>query len=418
MNVLDWLQPLGDTDSDFTVSLSLTLLHFLWQGCVISAVVYLVGWLFRRSSATVRYWLHVGALLLMVTCVCVTFVLVSVRQGKDVTASAMESENAPQALTAPSAVVETERDPSIIRPEPDLPIGAPDRGNVTAGRLRSLSETEQPIGSSGTAEVSLSSGEHADGLMAAIAHISPWLSTFYFVGVTVMLFRLTRSSWSVHRLRRQSRVVDDEALLAMIKRQARRVGLKTAPAIVFCERVAVLTVVGIVKPVVLLPASLATRLAPQQLEALLAHELAHIQRFDLVVNLLQRLIETMLFFHPAVWFVSRRVSIERELACDDTVVAAGWQRVNYADALVRMAELSSAPRNPQFANQATALTASGSTPVGSQTTRVAAAGGRRSAKGPFDAGRIDDVRRYSDVDRARPVVCPLLGKIGWQPARR
>ncbi len=108
------------------------------------------------------------------------------------------------------------------------------------------------------------------------------------------------------------------------------------------RRISVPIVVGIVKPAILLPAALASGLAPDQLQSILAHELAHIRRFDLLVNLLQRLAEAVLFFHPAVWFVSRRVSRERELAADDLVLAAGWQPVCYADALVRMAELSRA----------------------------------------------------------------------------
>jgi len=347
MNVLDWLQPLSEPDCGFSVPLSLTLLHFLWQGCVIAAAVYAVGWLLQRTSATVRYWLHVGALLLMVACVSVTFVIVSVSQDKGLTTSAIGFAHTPHKLDGTGI---------YVRPEPDLPTDDLERVELTTERPGSLSDTDQP------GDVAVIDGEHADGLASILAGISPWLTAFYFVGVAVMLFRLMRSFSSGHRLRRESTAVDDDVLLAMIKRQARLVGLKTAPAVVFCSHVTVPTVIGVLKPMILLPASLAMGLAPQQLEALLAHELAHIRRFDLVVNLLQRLIEAFLFFHPAAWFVSRRVSIERERACDDTVVAAGWQRVNYADALVRMAELSSALRNSQFVVRATALNASGSKP--------------------------------------------------------
>jgi beta-lactamase regulating signal transducer with metallopeptidase domain len=94
----------------------------------------------------------------------------------------------------------------------------------------------------------------------------------------------------------------------------------------------------------------------------MTHELAHICRFDLVVNLLQRLVEAMLFFHPAVWYISRQVSVERENATDDLVVASGGERARYADVLVRMAELSAAlhgvaARSPT-PRSATALAAS------------------------------------------------------------
>ncbi len=103
-------------------------------------------------------------------------------------------------------------------------------------------------------------------------------------------------------------------------------------------------VVGIAKPLVLLPASLASGLVPDQIESLLTHELAHIRRHDLWVNLVQRLIEAAFFFHPAVWYISGRVSMERENCCDDFVLSTGWPRVQYADALVRMAELCLALR--------------------------------------------------------------------------
>ena len=109
---------------------------------------------------------------------------------------------------------------------------------------------------------------------------------------------------------------------------------------------------------ILLPSALATGFDPSQLEALLTHELAHIRRFDPLVNLLQRLIEVVLFFHPAVWYVSRHVSAERENACDDLVVSVGWPAVRYAQALLQMAEFCATAR--EMSPQSTAaLAASG-----------------------------------------------------------
>ena len=111
---------------------------------------------------------------------------------------------------------------------------------------------------------------------------------------------------------------------------------------------------------VLLPAALAAGLSPDQMQAVVTHELAHIRRLDLLVNMMQRLIEAVLFFHPVVWFVSRRISVERENAADDhgaddRLAAAA----HYADALLRMAELSSTLRNTGIAHRAATLAASG-----------------------------------------------------------
>src|SRR5262249_40520541 len=118
-----------------------------------------------------------------------------------------------------------------------------------------------------------------------------------------------------------------------------KIGLRFVPVVAWCRRVSTPIVVGIVTPMILLPASLAGGLTADQLSALLTHELAPIPRLDLVVNLLPPGIETLLFFHPAVWYLSRQISRERENCCDDCVLAAGWQGTVYADALLRMAEL-------------------------------------------------------------------------------
>ena len=74
-------------------------------------------------------------------------------------------------------------------------------------------------------------------------------------------------------------------------------------------------------------------LAPQQLEAVLAHELAHIRRHDYLVNVLQMMAETLFFYHPAIWWASRRIRVERELCCDDVAVQACGDVVCYAHAL-------------------------------------------------------------------------------------
>ena len=105
-----------------------------------------------------------------------------------------------------------------------------------------------------------------------------------------------------------------------------------------------LTVIGMLRPMILLPATLTTGLTTDELSAILSHELAHIRRYDLWMNLLQRIIESLLFFHPVVWFLSHRLSAEREICCDDLVIRSGHQPMNYAGALLRMAELCAATK--------------------------------------------------------------------------
>ena len=96
-------------------------------------------------------------------------------------------------------------------------------------------------------------------------------------------------------------------------------------------------VVGVIRPLILLPTMALSGLSEEQLETVLLHELAHIRRRDLWINLLQGLVEIVLFFHPAVWWISRRIRAERELCCDD-VVAARCPPMVYARALIQLEE--------------------------------------------------------------------------------
>jgi beta-lactamase regulating signal transducer with metallopeptidase domain len=101
------------------------------------------------------------------------------------------------------------------------------------------------------------------------------------------------------------------------------------------------TVIGWLRPVILVPASALTGLSAEQLEALLAHELAHIKRYDYLINLIQTAVETLLFYHPAVWWLSAQIRQEREHCCDDLAVATCGDVLIYARALAELEQLRS-----------------------------------------------------------------------------
>jgi beta-lactamase regulating signal transducer with metallopeptidase domain len=169
---------------------------------------------------------------------------------------------------------------------------------------------------------------------------APWIAGGYCFGVLAMFARFLSALYGGHRLRLAARAVDEPSILDLLKTQARAIGLRITPALAYCENMAVPVVIGIARPVILLPLSMVRALTPQQLRDVLTHELAHIRRLDHVVVLLQRLTEAMWFFHPAVWYVSWRLTREREHCCDDLVVTTGAQRISYADTLCRVAELT------------------------------------------------------------------------------
>src|SRR6185295_2411884 len=96
------------------------------------------------------------------------------------------------------------------------------------------------------------------------------------------------------------------------------------------------TVVGWLRPVVLVPVGALAGLPADQVEALLLHELAHIRRHDYLVNILQNVAESLLFYHPAVWWISGHIRAERELCCDDMAVFVCGDSLSYARALAQL----------------------------------------------------------------------------------
>jgi beta-lactamase regulating signal transducer with metallopeptidase domain len=171
-----------------------------------------------------------------------------------------------------------------------------------------------------------------------IDRVLPSAVIVWLAGVVLLSIRLVAACVAVERLKRATRQVD-AAVVSRVQRLARRFGIARPVSVFESTLVHVPTVVGYVRPVILLPASVITGLAPAYLDAVLAHELAHVCRHDYLVNALQSLVETLLFYHPVVWWCSRQIRIEREHCCDDMVVEAGGDRVRYATALAQLEEL-------------------------------------------------------------------------------
>jgi beta-lactamase regulating signal transducer with metallopeptidase domain len=160
----------------------------------------------------------------------------------------------------------------------------------------------------------------------------------WLAGVLLLSLRLVVACAGVERLKRATRSVD-ATVVARVQALAHRFGIDRSVRVFESALVRVPTVVGCLRPVILLPASVLTGLSPKYLDAVLAHELAHVRRHDYLVNVLQSLVETLLFYHPAAWWCSRQIRIEREHCCDDMVVEAGGNRVAYAAALAQLEEL-------------------------------------------------------------------------------
>ena len=348
MSGFDWLN-LSPVWDEFSVRLSLTLLHSLWQGIVIAAIAAVtLRWL-RRSTANSRYVVAGLALLCLPAVAAITYSTVEVPAGHarqdvpqlseislaDANYKAVDDASALASVDHPMSQTFESRPSSVLEPRPesasliaDIPVVPIESEKVVANRW--------------------------------LTPLLPWLSTAYLIGVIAMLIRLLLGVWGGFRLRSQSTLATETGLLSVVGELSTKLGLKLAPTIYYCERVAAPAVIGILKPAILLPASIVTSLSPTELAAILSHELAHIRRGDLALQFVQRFIETLFFFHPATWWLSARVNDERENCCDDLAASAGFGNIGYATALLRVAELCVSKKPSQAVSSVGVLSADGS----------------------------------------------------------
>ncbi len=171
----------------------------------------------------------------------------------------------------------------------------------------------------------------------------PWLVVAWIAGVGVSSARLLAGFRATVRLRTNNVVAAPAEWRLALSEIATRVRVAKPVRLLVSSLVAVPTVVGWLRPVILLPATALTGLEPQQLEALLAHELGHIRRHDYLINILQNVAEAILFYHPAVWWVSEQIRSDREMCCDDIAVEASGDALLYASALADLESRRFAP---------------------------------------------------------------------------
>jgi GWxTD domain-containing protein len=161
----------------------------------------------------------------------------------------------------------------------------------------------------------------------------PAVICIWFAGVILLLARLHAGILTTRKMKRLTSEVMAEGVAVSFRDLKRRLGITRAVGLVQSALVETPIVIGWLRPVVLLPIGCLTGLSTIQLEALLSHELAHIRRHDYLISVLQAAAEALLFYHPAVWWTSRQIRIEREHCCDDIAVAVCGSRLAYAQTL-------------------------------------------------------------------------------------
>ncbi len=284
-------------------AVGLALLHALWQGAIIAAVAAAALGLLSRRSAAGRYGVACAALALV-------FI---------VTVGTAWRSYSPREVTSAPAVVAAEPLPedTVVITAGDPPSSWNDRWIAGHTLVRT----------------------HA-----------PQILLFWLAGVLILSIRLT-ASWSRARiLAFEGAAEPDPSWRRIASRLGAALGLRDSVRLLVSRRVDVPSVVGWIKPVVLLPVSSFSGLTPEQLEMVLAHELAHIRRHDFLINVMQSIVETLLFYHPAVWWLSRQIRIERENCCDDLAVAVCGDPLAYARTLTQLEELRGLPSLAVTAN--------------------------------------------------------------------
>ena len=328
-----WMEP----DAEILLRAAGALRQFLWQGAAIGALFAVADALLVEASPRVRYAAGCAALALMLAAPAATF------------------------AGMPSRV----RDSRIASP--------------AASTSAAASPASAPAAAPGTSP-SHRGGAHPDPL-------APWIVGAWLAGVTGLSLRLVAACLAVDRLRRRRSRSVPPALEARLAAIASRMGVTRTVRLLESASVRIPGVVGALRPAVLLPVGIASGLTAGQMDALLAHELAHVARRDYLVHLVQAFAETLLFFHPAVWWVSHRIRVERELVCDDLAVAATGDALLYARALLAVEERRLAPAAARLAMAADGGGGRGGAGLSARIRRLAGrAPARASAPAPWIAG--------------------------------
>jgi len=164
----------------------------------------------------------------------------------------------------------------------------------------------------------------------------PGIVMAWFAGAAACSLRLLMAFLSTAALRRSCQAPVLTEWQQTLDRLIERMHVSRGVRLLATDRVDSPSVIGWLRPVILAPGGVLCGLAPEQVEALLAHELAHVQRHDYLVNVLQGIAESLLFYHPAVWWISNQIRAEREHCCDDLAVAASGDVLVYARALAEL----------------------------------------------------------------------------------
>ncbi len=285
------------------------LLHTLWQGALAAGGLFLGLRFVPAHRPGLRYGLSTAALTLVVLIGVGSWALL----------------DAPRRSSASTI----HGDHSITTATEQLPEGLPPSASAIP-----LAPTGGGFNTK-TADInSIVSSPDASGARRWVR----WAVASWLTGAWVSLLRALRGTMGAGRLQRRCRDLADPHVLALVEQLRTRLGVTRRVRFLVSDEIGVPSMLGVLYPAVLLPASLLTGVPLEQIRAILAHELAHVRRWDYLANLGQMLVEALLFFNPFVWWISRQMRLEREACCDQVAARECQSPACYVEALVAVIE--------------------------------------------------------------------------------
>jgi beta-lactamase regulating signal transducer with metallopeptidase domain/beta-lactamase class D len=282
-----------------------SLIHSLWQDALIGLVLAAILKLLSRAKPQSRYFIAWVALAAMIILPVVTTYVLHTRQ------------------TEPLDMVVDDDSAAVMSVDPNLQ------------NIRVIGN-EPIVGTRKTNWVNRTITETRN-TSERVEKVLPWLILLWLIGVVIYAIKLSGSLFYTANLRKLSANVSNPMLDDLVNELTSQLSIKRKIKICESSLIIVPMTIGWIYPLILIPPSGLLGLTPFQLQAIISHELIHIRRYDFLINFLQRVVETLLFYHPAVIWTSRRIGEEREYICDDLTLALCKDSVGYARALTKVA---------------------------------------------------------------------------------
>jgi len=295
MNLLNEFIP-----QNITNAFGWMILNSLWQGILVAVLLSAALLFLNKSSARIRYLISIGALLIFTTLCVRTFID---------NYNSRESNNVP---VNENAAINSEENSDLMN-QRDISVSSPEK--------------------------------YIHSFQTYFVGNIPLIVLLYLAGLLFFTLKLSGGYLYTQRIKHYKTKAPDKKYQILLNRISEYLQIKRRVKLLESSLIGVPLTIGYLKPVVLLPAGSLTGIPYDQLEAILAHELAHIKRADYLVNFFQSVVEIIFFYHPAVWFISSLIRDERENICDDLSVEITGNPALLAKALLAI----TAPKvQPQF----------------------------------------------------------------------